>query len=427
MPDVIAFTIAALLLVQALLRAPSAMKGRTRTRSLWGAFAALSASWLTRTTPGRDFLNDLGVPDLAYLVKHVLAIIGICVLLRYVTAVYSTTTPSADVPRTVRISSLVHRIATRASLATVLIMALVFFFMLDDVVVDSPHFVVRHASDPGLAIYMGLFYAYTAAAATVCAAQWGGAVKQIPRRAVKFGMGMMAVAMMLAVVYALLRIAYIVLITVRPLSEDFSLAQEAVTDAVLYATFLLWGFGAVAPAWQAARERYRTMTHLVAIHPLWREMAMTAPHRIRQRPRAFLARLAGMGQVNKLRDLLSYYDETPAARLQRFVTEIRDVMLELSRHAPPELAEHSLEHARNSTSDGDAQIKGEALWIRAAQAAYATLPEGPSAPLPFAAGTNLATEVPHFRAVAQAYRRITEREGWQILNGLSSTSAPASS
>ncbi|WP_347730776.1 MAB_1171c family putative transporter [Streptomyces sp. CAU 1734] len=417
-----AYAIAALLFVQALMRAPSAMKGRVRKRSLWGAFAALAASWLTRTTLGRTFINDLGVPDLAYLIKHVLAITGICVLLRYITAVYSTTGPSADVPRSVRVSSLVHRIATRASVGTVVVMALVFFFMLDEVVSDVPYFMGRHAGDPGLAVYMCLFYVYTAAAASVCAVQWGGAVKQIPQRAVKTGLVMMATAMVLAAVYAVLRIAYVILITVQPVSEDFSLAQETVTDSLLYLTFLLWGFGAIAPAYRAAGDRYRTMTHLAAIHPLWSDLAKTAPDRIRQRPRGFLGRFTVMAHVNKARDLLSSYDETPTGRLQRYITEIRDVILELSRHAPRELAELALARASGGAGGGH-EIAAEALWIRAARAAYLTHPEGEPAPFPFDAGTNLAVEVPHFRAVAEAYGRTSPADAWEILEGVPRSAA----
>ncbi|MFJ1662506.1 MAB_1171c family putative transporter [Streptomyces anthocyanicus] len=407
----LAYAIAALLLIQALLRAPSAVRGRVRKRSLWGAFAALAAAWLTRTSLGHDVLGSFGIVDLAYLVKHVLAITGICVLLRYVTAVYSTAEPSESISRTVQISGIVHRVATRASLGTIAVMVSVFFFALDEVVADVLYFTGRYAGEPGLAVYMGLFYLYMATAAAVCAVQWGGAVRRIPQRAVRIGMVMMAGAMVLAVLYALLRTAYVLLITITPVSDRFSLAQEAVTDTLLYATFLLWGLGALAPALRAARQRVRALGDLLAIHPLWRDLAMSAPHRIRQYPRTLLHGVPGMAHVNTLRDVCSYYDETPDARVQRFVTEIRDVMLELSRHAPPGLAELAL-----AERNGSGAAAGEALWIRAAQAAYQTQPASPHASLPFPAGTTLAEEVPHFRAVTEAYRKLTAEHGWQVLS-----------
>lgn len=416
MSDVLAYVIAALLLTQALLRAPAAVRGRVRKRSLWGAFAALAAAWLTRTSLAHDILGSFGIVDLAYLVKHVLAITGICVLLRYVTAVYSTAEPTEHISRTVRISGLVHRVATRASLGTIVVMVGVFFLALDEVVADVPYFTGRYAGEPGLAVYMGLFYLYMATAAAVCAVQWGGAVRQIPQRAVRVGMIMMSGAMALAVLYALLRTAYVLLITITPVSDRFSHAQEAVTDTLLYTAFLLWGLGALAPAWRAARQRARALSDLIAIHSLWRDLALSAPHRIRQHPRTLLQRVPGMAHVNRLRDVFSHYDETPDARVQRFVTEIRDVMLELSRHAPAELAELAL-----SERDSPGAVAGEALWIRAAQAAYQTHPESTRASLPFAAGATLAAEVPHFRSVSEAYSKLTPGQGWQVLQAATSS------
>ncbi|WP_217231346.1 MAB_1171c family putative transporter [Streptomyces anulatus] len=417
MSDVLAYAIAVLFLAQALLRAPSAVRGRVRKRSLWGAFAALAAAWLARTSTAHEVLASFGIADLAYLVKHVLAITGICVLLRYVTAVYSTAGPAERASRTVRISSLAHRVATRASLGTIAVMVGVFFLALDEVVADVLYFTGRYAGEPGLAVYMGLFYLYMGTAAAVCAVQWGGAVRQIPQRAVRVGMVMMSGAMILAVVYALLRTAYVLLITITPVSDDFSLAQEAVTDTLLYVAGLLWGIGALAPASRAARTRARALSDLFGLHPLWRDLAVIAPHRIRQRPRTLLQRVPGMAYVNMLRDVFSYYDETPDARVQRFVTEIRDVMLELSRHAPAGLTELAL-----AERDSPGGAAGEALWIRAAQAAYQTRPESALASLPFAAGATLAAEVPHFRAVTEAYCKLTAEHGWQVLRAATSSS-----
>ncbi|MFE7484954.1 MAB_1171c family putative transporter [Streptomyces sp. NPDC057552] len=410
MSDVLAYAIAVLFLVQALLRAPAAVRGRVRKRSLWGAFAALAAAWLARTSTAHAMFGSFGVPDLAYLVKHVLAIAGICVLLRYVTAVYSTALPDEHASRTVRISSLAHRVATRASLGTITVMVGVFFLALDEVQADVVYFTGRYAGEPGLAVYMGLFYLYMGTAAAVCAAQWGGAVKQIPQLAVRIGMRMMSGAMVLGVLYALLRTAYVVLITLTPVSDRFSLAQEAVTDTLLYTAGLLWGVGALAPASRAARARVRALKVLFCLHPLWRDLASIAPHRVRQRPRTLLQQLPGMPYVNTLRDVFSHYDETPDARVQRFVTEIRDVMLEIARHAPPGLAER----AHTERSGPEAPV-GEALWIRAAQAAYQTQPESPHASLPFSTGTTLAAEVPHLLAVADAYSKLTAEQGWNLL------------
>lgn len=140
--DAFAYAIAGLLIIQAVLRAKSVLNGLRRKRSLWGAFAALAVSWLCRTSTVNDLLDATGILDLGFLVKHVTAIVGICVLLRYVTAVYADA--DADVRRSARISAVVHRIAARASVGTIAVMAATFFFLLDPPDTSTLFFLERH-------------------------------------------------------------------------------------------------------------------------------------------------------------------------------------------------------------------------------------------------------------------------------------------
>ncbi|MEV5162697.1 hypothetical protein [Streptomyces sp. NPDC053728] len=156
MTDAFAYAIAGLLLIQAVLRVRSAWSGRRRERSLWGAFAALAVSWLCRTSTANDLLDATGILDLGFLVKHATAIVGICVLLRYVTAVYADADGPADVRRSARISAAVHRIATRASVGTIAAMAATFIFLLNPPDTSTLFFLERHEGDLGLPIYMGL-------------------------------------------------------------------------------------------------------------------------------------------------------------------------------------------------------------------------------------------------------------------------------
>jgi Family of unknown function (DUF6545) len=421
--DAIAYVIASLLLVQAALRIPATLKGRVRERSLWGAFAALAAAWVTRTKLGWKAIYGLGIPDFSYLVKHALAIAGMCVLLRYVTAVSRAPDRPTDLPHSVRISALVHRVAPRASVVTVAVMALVFCTLLDTVVTDSPFFMARHAGQPGLAVYMSLFYLYVGAAAAACAVQWGGAAKQAPMRSLRIGLSVMSLAMVLAVTYALLRIAYVVLITITPVSVEFSNVQEAVTDTLLYAAFLLWGIGAITPVSRAASSRYRTMHDLAALHPLWRDLAMTAPDVVRHRPSQLLASYRIFAPLNTAVDLLSH-DTSPTMRLGRYVTEIRDVIHELRRHAPAELAEHARRRAEMAGPESDTETRAEAYWIRAARAAFFSRPAGKPAPFPFPAGEGFAAEVPHLRAVAAAYGCVRLTDVHDVLGGLASFNRP---
>ncbi|MFE0798479.1 hypothetical protein ACFW4W_37595, partial [Streptomyces mutabilis] len=261
-----------LLLLQSAIRLPTMWCGRRRERSLWGAFTAFAAAWWLRTDTGRAMIDPLGVEDLPTLLKHVLAIGGICVLLNYITDVYGAVEATA---RHIRITSMVRRTAARASAATVLCLAGLFFFDLDrsQTAADSLYFVGRHVGEPGLALYLGLFNAYTATAAAVCAYQWGRAARLARRWSLRTGLAMMASGMALMVLYAVARTAYIVVITIRPSVAAIGTTQELVTDTILYAASLLWLLGAVAPASHVLAARVRAVRALAVLHPLWRDLA----------------------------------------------------------------------------------------------------------------------------------------------------------
>lgn len=416
--DAFAYAIAGLLIIQALLRAKSALNGRRRERSLWGAFAALAVSWLCRTTMVNDLLDATGIPDLGFLVKHVTAIIGICVLLRYVTAVYADA--DADVRRSARLSAIVHRIAVRASVGTVAVMAGTFFFLLNPPDTSTLFFLERYEGDLGLPIYMGLFYLYMGAAAAVCAVQWGGAARVTPVRSVRIGMLFMSCAMALAVLYVLLRTAFMVVITVTTVSDSTSQTQEALTDSLLYLFSLLWGIGAIAPVSRAGSERYRAARSLLSLHWLWRELAMAAPDVVRYRPSQLFARLPFVGQaLDTFRDVFVSPDASLLLRLNRYTVDIRDVIFELRRRAPVDLIERARDLARSTPDDLDgSEIRAEALWIRSALLCEGTAAPGKSAtlaPYPFDPGTDPRHEVPHLRAVAAAYSRMHNSDARALL------------
>ncbi|MFI1890274.1 MAB_1171c family putative transporter [Streptomyces jumonjinensis] len=428
MTEAFTYAIAGLLLVQALLRCRSAIRGRSRERSLWGAFAALAGSGLARTGPVHDLLNTTGIPDLAYLVKHLLAIVALCVLLRYVTSVYQDADRTVEASRSARIAASVHRIAARAVIGTILVMTVIFFTSLSTPDTNAaPHFMARHAGEPGLAIYMSLFYAYTTAGAAVCAMQWGAARHHAPIRSLRVGLAMMSAGAVTLVAYSVARVVYVVLLTVDPVSVSDSVAakQEMTTDSLLYTGFLLWVIGSIAPAAYAGRARYRTYHSLIALHPLWRDLALVVPDVVRHQPSRVLAGTRLGAIVTSVRDLAPR-GESSTAQLSRWVVEIRDVIHELRRHAPADLAERALLRAEysKSTAADDPRIRAEAYWIRAALTTYSVEPPGVPAPFPFAADDGLSAEVRHLQAVTARYTRTTIRDA-QALLATGPASAPA--
>ncbi|QHA08124.1 hypothetical protein GQF42_37005 [Streptomyces broussonetiae] len=420
MSDLLAYLIAGLLLIQAGLRAKSAVRGHRRDRSLWGAFVAFAAAWLSRTSAGYAVLDSLGLPDLAYFVKHVLSIIGICVILRYVTAVYRTAGPDGERSRAVRLSAVVHRVATRASAATVLVMAVIFFFLLGKPDTSTPYFIARYHDGAAVAVYMGLFYLYAGVAATVCAVQWGGAVKDAPFRSLRIGLRMMSTAMVITTVYSVLRIAFLLVVTFSRVSNGTEHTQEMVTDTLLYLCFLLWGLGAIAPATHAARERYHALRSLVELSPLWRQLALRFPDAVRYRPSTLFTRVtAKAARLDAARDLFFSPDPSLPARLDRFAMDVRDVVFLLRRHAPHDLAERAFARAENDLRPQHAtDVQAEALWIRAALSTVdEPVPEstGTSAPYPFDPGATPREEVTHLRNLASAYRLTTASDALNLL------------
>ncbi|MGJ5898390.1 MAB_1171c family putative transporter [Streptomyces niveiscabiei] len=400
--DLIATFILALLLLQAAVRLPGALRGRRRSRSLSGAFIAFALAWWLRTDLGRTTIDPLGVNDLPTLLKHILAIAGICVLLMYVCDVYAEEDASA---RHIRVSALVQRATAYASLATVVCLTAVFFLVLDrsKTAKDSPYFIGRHMGDRGLALYMDLFYAYVVAAALVCAYQWGRAARRASHWSLRTGLTMMTAGMTLIVVYAVMRTVFLTAATFHPLPARDLADQEHVTDTVLYAGFLLWLLGSIVPALRALLARVHSTRAVVRLHPLWRDLALAVDGIALYQPATLLRGHRAAAPLSTLRDVLSH-DATPQVRLGRYVTEIRDATHELRRRAPADLYERAVRFAEAQGHRGaDAEAAAEAYWLKAALPA-ARHPAG--APTAFrTAGDDFTTEVSWLMQVARAYRR----------------------
>jgi hypothetical protein len=412
--DAFVSLIIGLLLLQAAVRWPAVLRGRRRQRSLWGAFAAFAAAWWLRTDTGRAVIDTLGVNDLPTLLKHILAIAGICVLLTYVTDVYQDDDATA---RHIKITSVVQRVAVRTSLVTVLCLAAVFFLALNRsrTGADSPYFMGRHVGEPGLALYLGLFNAYTATAAAVCAYQWGRAARLARRRSLRGGLMMMAVGMTLLVLYAVLRTVYLAAVTLDPAVATAGAVQEHVTDAVMYAGFLLWLLGSITPAAHALDVRVTAFKAVIRLHPLWRDLVLSIDGIALHQPSKLLSGRRAATIINTVRDVVSH-DASPQIRLGRYVTEIRDVTHQLRRRAPADLFQRArrLAEAEGHTAQG-ADAAAEAYWLKAA---LATVNAPAGVPAAFhTAGDDFASEVSWLLRVARVYRTASPHTG-AILDAL---------
>ncbi|MFI9829676.1 MAB_1171c family putative transporter [Streptomyces sp. NPDC051913] len=418
--DAFVSLIIVLLLLQAAVRLPTALRGQRRERSLWGAFAAFAVAWWLRTYTGRAVIDPLGITDLPTLLKHVLAIAGICVLLTYVTDIYRDEDAGA---RHIKITSSVHRVAVRASLATVLCLVAVFFLALDrsKTAADSPYFMGRHVGEPGLAVYLGLFNTYVASSAAVCAYQWGRAARIARRWSLRTGLAMMATGMAVIVAYAVVRTVYLAATTLHPAPAAVGSAQERVTDTLLYVGFALWLLGSLTPATRALVAQARAIKAVIGLHRLWRDLVLTIDGSALHAPSMLLGGHRIVSLLNTVRDVLSH-DTTPQIRLGRYVTEIRDVTHELRRRAPADLFERARRLAEAESHIGlDADAVAEAYWLKAAMA----LAGAPGrAPVAYStAGDDFASEVPWLLRVARAYRQASPHTG-AIMDALTPAPVP---
>ncbi|MFE4664591.1 MAB_1171c family putative transporter [Streptomyces sp. NPDC056716] len=407
--DLFISLIAFLLLFQAAARLPAMLRGRHRRRSLSGAFLALDVAWWLRTDSGRSFIDPLGVNDLPTLLKHILTIVGICLMLKYVTDVYRDEDATA---RHIRITTLVQRTAARASLVTVLCLVAVFFLALDrtKTFADSPYFAGRHADEPALALYLGPFNAYVGAAAAVCAYQWRRAARLAHRTTLRAGLTMMATGMGILVIYAALRTLYVVSLTLYTPLAELGTLQEQITDTLLYAGCALWLLGSITPATRVLTTRIRTISAVLHLHHLWRDLVLAVDGIALRPPSTLLDGHRTAAPLNTLRDICSRGD-TPQIRLGRYVTEIRDATHELRRRAPADLL-HRARRAAEAEGHTGRQLDAvtEAYWLKTALTA-AGAPPGIPAAYTTAPGDDFPSEVAQLQRVAHAYRRAAPHLG----------------
>ncbi|WP_431983835.1 DUF6545 domain-containing protein [Streptomyces qinglanensis] len=405
--DTLAYLIAAILVVQAGLRIRPALKGQRRDRSLWGAVAGFTGAWLFRTSDSHAFFQSHGAPDLPYFLKHVCALLGICALLRYFTAVHRSGAVGGRGFGT-RLADAAHRLGAAATLATVTGMGIALMRMSPATDPESVYFVERHAGNPFLSLYMALFYGFWATATAIAALQWAGPAKRAPLRSLRVGMRMMAVAMALGTVYALVRIIFVLWSTGVRVSPEVNAQQETVTDILLYGFFLLWGLGSLVPALHTAHQKWLSARRLCELHPLWSALARHSPTAVRHPAATYFTRLSPKCAVlDTIHDVFLSPAPSLPARLSRFAIDIRDVIAELRRTAPHGLADAALAEAwARPHPEHPPVVLAEAWWLCAALS-FPSSARDTSSPYPFGASIEPHQEIDHLRQVAAAFRLLT--------------------
>ncbi|MFF8831919.1 MAB_1171c family putative transporter [Streptomyces sp. NPDC015131] len=387
--DVAGYLIAGLMTAVALWRMPAALWGDEedrRRRALWGCYAGFAAALWTKTEAVRTGLNDSPVVDLAVLIKHYTSTVAILAILSYIVAIYGHYPAEGGVPRHVRFARTVQQVAAKASVATLILLTVLFFTVVDRSE-PSDRFVSDHAGQWGATLYMSVFYLYLGAASAVCAYQWALATGDARLRHLRIGLGMMTAAMFIGVAYTVSRTLFLWASVVHRPGHSFAQSFDKATELAQIVLFALFAVGASIPAFSKGWRRVKLWRAQATLHPLWHALMTAFPDQPFEPPAPLL------------RELTRF--DTPAdLRVDRWAADIADAVEKLRHYVPDGLV-----GAATSAAGGPGPL-ADAYWIKAALAAKADgAPAGRAAAVEQKHATDQDGEVAWLVRVAVAYRK----------------------
>ncbi|MGC4947381.1 MAB_1171c family putative transporter [Streptomyces sp. DT224] len=405
--DLAGYLIAGLMTAVALWRMPAALWGDEedrRRRALWGCYAGFALALWTKTRFVRVGLNDSPVTDLSVLIKHYTATIAILAILSYIVAIYGRYADEGDIPRHVRFARLIQQVAAKASAATLVLLTVLFFTVVDRST-PSDRFVADHAGQWGATLYMSVFYLYLGAASAVCAYQWALATGSARMRHLRVGLGMMTFAMFIGVGYTVSRTLFLWVSVVDRPSESFALDFDEVTEAAQVVLFLFFAVGASIPALSNVRRRAKLWRAQAKLHGLWYELMTAFPDQPFEPPRP-------------LRRELARFDTPADLRVDRWAADIADAVEKLRHYVPDTL----LPAAEAAAGAGSGSPLADAYWIKAALTARdAGASAGEAAAVSTQHATDQDGEVAWLVRVAAAYRTVTPEQARRVLETASPT------
>jgi len=406
--DLAGYLIAGLMTAVALWRMPAALWGDEedrRRRALWGCYAGFALALWTKTSFVRTGLNNSPVVDFSVLIKHYTATIAILAILSYIVAIYGDYPDDGVVPRHVRFARVVQQVAAKASVATLVLLTVLFFTVVDRSV-PSDRFVSDHAGQWGATLYMSVFYLYLGAASAVCAYQWALATANAGLRHLRLGLGMMTFAMFIGVGYTVSRTLFMWVSVVDQPGRAFAQTFDKVTEGAQIVLFAFFALGASIPAFSKGWRRAKLWRAQAGLHPLWRELMTAFPDQPFAPP-------------TSLSRELTRFDTPADLRIDRWSADVADAVEKLRHYVPDSLLVAAKRAAADDTPDRDPVKAGplaDAYWIKAAVIAKA---EGATAGRAAAVESEHATdqddEVARLVRVAAAYRSVTDARARQIL------------
>ncbi|GAA1111604.1 MAB_1171c family putative transporter [Streptomyces javensis] len=388
MLDIAGYAVATLITLVAIWRA---MGGKDASRrSLWGCFLGFGIALWTKTRVVRIGLNNSAITDISILIKHYSAGIAILAIMYYIVAVYGQDT---ERPQAVRVARIMQKVATKTALAAFALMTLMFFTIVDRST-PSDRFVSDHAGQAGATAYMSVFYIYLGSASALCLYQWSSAFFGEKRPLLKTGLGLMAFAMILGVMYSFGRMFFMWGWLVEHPGYDSAHLVESITEAMQDALFVFFAIGVSIPTTQESVRRARSWWALVRLYPMWRQLMEAFPETPMEKP-------------GSLRHELTRNDVAVEIRLDRWINDVGDAVEKLRHYVPDELLPAAREAAAAQRGRNHVGPLAQAYWIKAALAAkHSGAAAGPVAAFEQRPAASQDDESAWLRSVARAYKKV---------------------
>ncbi|MFJ8957455.1 MAB_1171c family putative transporter [Streptomyces sp. NPDC102381] len=397
--DYIKYLTAAVMTIIAVWRFPAVRYGDSHRRALWGGYAGFAIALCLYTPAAMNAVDRIPVVDLSALLRHFASTAAIIAALTYVATSYGKSTETV-VPRHVAVSRWIARASYKAGAIGVSLLTVLFFTVVNRST-PSQDFLIDHAGQWGVAVYMTVFYFFPLITTTVCGYQWTRAARRAESTIMRVGLGLMGIAMWMGLTHTVARIAVLWTAVAFPLNSSTVRLLVDITSIWMDLLFLIVAVGASIPTTRAVAARWKAWRTLYRTYPLWFDLAEAFPGTSLYPPgRRFTELMLIRVPID--------------VRLDRWTQDIGDACEKLRYYAPRELmfaAEDS------SASHLDPDPAAEAYWIKAALQAADTTPSSPyaTAPLRGKPFVDADSEAAWLARVSTVYSNITTDQAQELL------------
>ncbi|WP_441245241.1 MAB_1171c family putative transporter [Kitasatospora sp. McL0602] len=395
----IQYLTAAVMTVIVVWRFPAVRYGDSHRRALWGGYAGFAVALWLYTPAVMHAMDRVPVVDLSALLRHFASTAAIIAALTYVATSYGKSS-EAVVPRHVAVSRWIARASYKVGAVGVILLTVLFFTVVDRRT-PSENFLIDHAGQWGVAVYMTVFYFFPLVTTAICGYQWTRAARQAECASMRIGLSLMGISMWMGLVHTLARITILWSAVAFPMSPSTVQLLVDATSIWMDLLFLIVAVGASIPTTRAVAAQWKNWRTLYGIYPLWFDLVDAFPGTSLYPPGR---RLSELVQIRVPIDV----------RLDRWTQDIGDACEKLRYYAPRELMFAAEDF---TASHPDSEPAAEAHWIKAALLAAESAPasQRAAAPLREKPFVDTDSEAAWLARVSRVYSEITIEQARDVL------------